>query len=166
MFEVDFSEYGKQPFSKEHKRFTEVVETNILFEDRHYSISLPLKKLDAKFPNNRTHALRRMQSLKKPFVTDENYRHRYIEFMNKILEKGYPEEVLYHALRLAEEQSVFYINHHGVYNEKKGKIRVFFDCSEQFEGQSLNSHLLQGPALTNTLIGVLCRFRRAPLAHS
>ena len=164
MFELDFSEYGKQPFSQEDKRFMEIVETNTHFEDGHYSIPLPLKKLDAKFPNNRTNALRRMQSLKKRFVTDENYRQRYIEFMNKILEKGYAEEVPYHALRLAQDQSVFYINHHGVYNEKKGKIRVVFNCSEQFEGQSLNSHLLQGPDLTNTLIGVLCRFRKAPVA--
>ena len=75
----------------------------------------------------------------------------------------YAEEVPYHALRLAKDQSVVYINYHGVYNEKKGKIRVVFNCSKQFKEQSLNSHLLQGPDLTNTLIGVLCRFRKAPV---
>ena len=84
--------------------------------------------------------------------------------MSKILEKGYAEQVPYHNLCLPKEKSVFYINHHGVYNEKKGKICLVFNCSEQFEGQSLNNRLLQGPDLTNTLIGVLCRFRRAPVA--
>ena len=165
MFELDFSEYDQQPFSQDDKRFIEIVERSTHFEDGHYSVSLPLKNSNVKFPNNRTNAFRRMHSLKKRFDTDEIYRQHYTEFMNKIFEKGYAEEVPSHALQTAREKSVFYINHHGVYNEKKGnKIRVVFNCSEQFEGQSLNSHLQQGPDLTNTLIGVLCRFRRAPVA--
>ena len=41
---------------------------------------------------------------------------------------------------------------------------MVFDCSAQFEGESLNKHLLQGPKLTNNLMGVLCRFRREPVA--
>jgi hypothetical protein len=41
-----------------------------------------------------------------------------------------------------------------------------FDCSAEFEGQSLNQHLLQGPDLTNTLIGVLCRFRQERVAFT
>ena len=52
-----------------------------------------------------------------------------------------------------------------MYHPKKpNKIRVVFDCSAQFEGESLNKHLLQGPDLTNNLTGVLCRFRREPVA--
>ena len=59
----------------------------------------------------------------------------------------------------------WYITHHGVYHPKKpNKIRVVFDCSAQYEGKSLNKHLLQGPDLANNLTGVLCRFRREPVA--
>ena len=39
-----------------------------------------------------------------------------------------------------------------------------FDCSAQFQGESLNNHVLQGPDLTNNLTGVLCRFHREPVA--
>ena len=61
--------------------------------------------------------------------------------------------------------AVYYIPHHGVYHQKKtGKIRVVFDCSAKFKGTSLNDNLLQGPNLTNTLIGVLCRFRQESIA--
>lgn len=60
---------------------------------------------------------------------------------------------------------VWYIPHHGVYHpQKPGKIRVVFDCSAQYQDTSLNTHLLTGPDLTNTLVGVLCRFRKGSVA--
>lgn len=59
----------------------------------------------------------------------------------------------------------WYIPHHGVFHPKKpGKLRVVFDCSAVHDGQSLNGHLLQGPDMTNTLIGVLSRFRLEKIA--
>jgi len=61
----------------------------------------------------------------------------------------------------------WYIPHHGVYHPKKlGKVRVVFDCSAEFEGQLLNWQLLQGPDLTNSLLGVLCRFRQEPVTFA
>lgn len=35
---------------------------------------------------------------------------------------------------------------------------MVFDCSASYQGTSLNSKLLKGPNLTNSLIGVLLRF--------
>ncbi|XP_054869155.1 uncharacterized protein LOC118470646 [Amphiprion ocellaris] len=59
----------------------------------------------------------------------------------------------------------WYILHHGVYHpQKPGKIRVVFDCSAKFQGMSFNDYLLTGPDLTNTLVGVLCQFRKGPVA--
>ena len=54
--------------------------------------------------------------------------------------------------------------HHGVRHPKKHKLRVVFDCSASFQGTSLNDELIQGPNLTNTLLGVLIRFRQEPVA--
>ena len=50
------------------------------------------------------------------------------------------------------------------YPQKPNKIRVVFDCSAEYKGEALNKHLLQGPDLTNKLVGVLVRFRRDPVA--
>ncbi|XP_070566165.1 uncharacterized protein [Ptychodera flava] len=64
-----------------------------------------------------------------------------------------------------DDGRVWYIPHHGVYHPKKPeKIRVVFDCSAKFQGVSLNNLLLQGPDLTNNLLGVLLRFRQEPIA--
>ena len=79
--------------------------------------------------------------------------------MNDTIEKGYAEKAL------EKNEMAWYIPHHGVYHPKKmDKIRVVFDCSADFQGCSLNKNLLQGPDLTNSLVGVLCRFRQEPIA--
>ncbi len=61
--------------------------------------------------------------------------------------------------------NVWYIPHHGIYHPKKQrKICVVFDCAAEFEGESLNKNLLQGPDLTkNTLQSSIFRFRREPV---
>ncbi|PFX24880.1 hypothetical protein AWC38_SpisGene10529 [Stylophora pistillata] len=50
--------------------------------------------------------------------------------------------------------------------KKPDKIRIVFDATAEFKGESLNRHLLQGPDLTNSLNGVLCRFCEEPIAFT
>ena len=59
----------------------------------------------------------------------------------------------------------WYLPHHPVFNpQKPGKIRVVFDCSAKHCGTSLNDQLLQGLDLTNSLVGILSRFREEQIA--
>ena len=55
--------------------------------------------------------------------------------------------------------------HHPVQNSNKpGKIRRVADAASKYRGQSLNSNLLTGPDLLNSLLGILLRFREHPVA--
>jgi hypothetical protein len=59
-----------------------------------------------------------------------------------------------------EECLYMYLPLFGVYQPKKpNKIRGVFDSSAIYEGLSLNKVLLKEPDLTNSLLGVLLRFR-------
>lgn len=91
------------------------------------------------------------------------YTEEYTSFMEDILKKGYAEKVPLQQLH-SEGGQVWYIQHHDVYHKRKLKLRVVFDCTSSFQGTSLNEELLQGPDLTNTLIGVLLRFRQEQIA--
>lgn len=74
--------------------------------------------------------------------------------MGNLLEKGYAEKVTLDQLS-GKFGRVWYIPHHGVYHKRKKKIRVVFDCGSSFQGTSLNKELLQGPDLSNSLLGVI-----------
>ena len=91
---------------------------------------------------------------------DIKFKRDYLTFMNDVISQGYAERVPMEDVQF-NDGKVLYIPHHRVYHPKKpDKIRVVFDCSVEFAGESLNRHLMQGPDLTNNLVGVLRRFRR------
>ncbi|KAJ8332985.1 hypothetical protein SKAU_G00418810 [Synaphobranchus kaupii] len=165
-YNTDFPERNyddKEEMSQEDKQFMQSVEKTTTFENGHYSIGLPLKNEKLQMPNNRCVAEQRMASLHRKLKKNPEFFEDYQGFMDNIIGKGYAIQVPADQLN-REDNRVSYIPHHGVYHPKKQKIRVVFDCTASFQDQSLNSRLLQGPDLTNTLVGVLLRFREEPVA--
>lgn len=97
-------------------------------------------------------------------VRNKQYHLDYTKFINDTITKGYTSKVPDNDLKTSEGK-VWYIPHHGVYHPKKPeKIRVVFDYRAKYNGVSLNDKLLQGPNLTNSLIGVLSHFRQERIA--
>lgn len=150
--------------SQEDRIFLEKMTSGIKFVDGHYSMPLPFKDDKPNLPNNRSMALRRLEGLKKRFQRDNEYRKLYEQFISNLIKSGHAEVMSDPDLQVTGGHE-WYIPHHGVFHPKKpGKLRVVFDCSAVHDGQSLNGHLLQGPDMTNTLIGVLSRFRLEKIA--
>ena len=166
VLERDFSDFGVKDtkYSQEDQQFVRTLSQGIHFVNGHYEMPLPFRGKDRSLPNNKAYALNRLKSLRRRLERDETYRRHYSQFIEELLKNNHAELVPKSEI-IPERGCVWYIPHHGVYHpQKPDKIRIVFDCSAQFQGASLNSHLLQGPDSTNKLIGVLCRFRRDPIA--
>ena len=165
MFEKDLNENiaNAAPLSHQDRMFTKKLQEGINQRpDGHYEIPLPLKNPAVKLPNNKSQAMSRLSKLQARMKQDEKYKKDYVAFMEEIISKGYAEPVTEED-KHAHDGQLWYLPHHGVYHpQKPGKIRVVFDCSANYHGESQNRHLLSGPNLTNNLLGVLCRSGRSP----
>ena len=125
--------------------------------DGRWEIPIPWKD-DAKLRNNIVVAKSRLSSvshsLRKKGLLDG-----YDQEVDKLLSSGFAERVSLDEVNKSE--NVWYLPHHAVLNPKKpDKIRLVFDCSAKFEGESLNDKIRQGPDLNNRLVNVLLRFRQ------
>ena len=152
----------KEELSVDQQRFmTAVTNSTRSLEDQHNKMWLPIKNSNLKLPNNRVQALERASYLKKKLQKNDEFYSDYKKFVSDMIEQGYCEKIEFPE----EPGRTWYLPHHGVYHpEKPGKIRVMFDCSAEFNGVSVNDNLLQGPVLTNSLVGVLLRFRNEEVA--
>jgi len=112
-------------------------------------------------PNNVALAHVRSQQLKKKLYRDPLLHEKYTATMTDYIDKGYAKEITDSEVT----DRTWYLPHHPVTNvNKPGKVRGVFDCAAKFSSVSLNSKLLQGPDLTNSLMGVLLRFRQENVA--
>ena len=150
--------------SVEDREFLSIMDKEfVLDSDSRWSAPLPFRASRPRLPNNRAQALQRAKGLQVSLSKNPVKKQHFLEFMGKLLVCGHAEL----APELPADAECWYLPIFGVYHPKKpNKIRVVFDSSAQFKGFSLNSVLLQGPDLTNSLLGVLLRFRRDLVAVS
>nr|XP_055041009.1 uncharacterized protein LOC129428127 [Misgurnus anguillicaudatus] len=163
LLESDFKDTNDntKAVSQEDIMFLNKLEENVkMNKDNHLEMPLPFRQRPF-LPDNKPLAVVRLQHLKRRFEKDKVYKEHYVKFMEEIIENGDAEG----DLDEGKEGEKWYIPHHGVYHSKKpGKIRIVFDCSAKYKGASLNDHLLTGPDLMNSLVGILLRFRQHPVA--
>ena len=156
-YNYDFPEKtteDKREYSQEDNKFLEKVKTFMKMKNKHYEFPLPFKNYNFVFPDNKAHAIQLLSSLERKLKRNTQFLADYSDFMSKIMDKGYAERVPQSELQQNIGRTWF-IPHHGVYHPtRQGKIRVVFDCTATYQGVSLNNCLLQGPDLTNDLLGV------------
>ncbi|XP_028407838.1 uncharacterized protein LOC114530418 [Dendronephthya gigantea] len=149
--------------SIEDRRFLTLMDEAIHKNEKgNWEMPLPLRNLDVKFPNNRKQAESRMNNLLQSFKRKPKMEKDYLEFMEKLLERGHavPVPSIDSTNEVTNPEKVWYLPHLGVYHPRKpGKIRVVFDSSAEFQGSSLNKELLSGPDILNNPLGILIRFR-------
>ncbi|XP_022797621.1 uncharacterized protein LOC111335892 [Stylophora pistillata] len=147
--------------SSNNKRALEIMSKTAFLREGPNEIALPWKEETPYLENNKIVTEHRLRSLKKRLLLNPDLLVKYKECIEDLLKKGYAIS----TPATPTSRKTWYLPHHGVVHPAKpGKVRMVFDCSAKYWGRSLNDQLLQGPDLTNTLVGVLTRFRQEPIA--
>ena len=147
--------------SQDDRAFIELMENTMTMKDGQWMAPLPFKQPKPELPSSSSQAFRRAQLLDSSLKRDKRKCQHMVEFMDQILQSGAAEV----APPLSPEREAWYLPLFGVYHPRKpDKIRGVFDSSAQNEGCSLNNVLLSGPNMTNSLLGVLLRFRSEQVA--
>lgn len=152
----------KPGLSNEDREFLRLMDKEFTKDSEGYwTAPLPFRSNRLKLPDNKAQALKRARSLHISMQKDPLKKEHMFTFMQGILGKGHAEV----ALPVQGDKERWYLPIFGVYHPRKpNQIRGVFDSSAKHCGVSLNDVLLSGPDLLNSLLGVLMRFRREPIA--
>jgi len=149
--------------SVEDKIASNKMEESLQRVGSHFQVALPWRPGSPHLTNNRSTAEQRLQLLKKRLLKDKDLVAKSRATMQEYIVKGHIQKLPKEELNM-KEQPVWYVPHHPVTHPlKPGKVRVVFDCAARYCRTSLNQQLLQGPDLTNPLVGMLIRFRQEPV---
>jgi hypothetical protein len=152
----------KTGFCNEDKTFLQVMESGFKIEkDGHWTAPLPFRHNRPFLPNNKALALKRAKSFDSNLRRDPVKVQHVLDFMDKIFARRHAEK----APAIPPDIECWYLPVFWVYHLKRpGSIRVVFDSSARYGGLSLNGVLLKGPDLSNSLQGILFRFRQNAVA--
>ena len=113
-------------------------------EQDQWTAPLPFRTGRPNLASNRELALKRARSLDTSLQRDTLKCEHITEFMQTIIDNKHAEV----ALQLNPETEHWYLPIFPVYHSKKpDSVRMVFDSSAKYNGQSLNDSLLKGPDL-------------------
>ena len=147
----------KEEDVKCERNFTE---TTIRLPNGRFSVNLPLNENYGTLGESYHLSLNRFRGLERKFLSNEDFRKRYVDLINEFKAKGYLELVDDSELRVPVYKR-FYLPHYGILRQGVSgvKLRIVFDASMKTEnGASLNDVLLPGPNIQSDLRDHLIRF--------
>lgn len=139
-----------------------------------FVVGLPWRQDSITVPDSYYQAESRLKGLERRMATDIAFAEAYRTYMADMVSKGYAEECdtdTYHTkdtckgvVHTAAASPRWYLPHFGIYHPQKKKLRVVHDAAAKTHGVSLNTLLLPGPDLLQSLLGILLRFREGRIA--
>jgi transposase InsO family protein len=127
-----------------------------------WEVGLLWARENVEMPDNYDYAFRRLTGIERKMDRDPSFADAYTKQVDRLLAAGYAREV-----DGIQASPVWYLPHFGVFNPNKpGKLRLVYDAAAAYQGVSLNSNLLSGPDLMNSLLGALIKFRSGCIAFT
>ena len=153
--------------SKQETEEYKVIYNSCQNVEQQWMVPYPWKTDPATLLDNKVQAEKVLYTTERKLAKNEQCSKAYDHNIQEMVEMGF-------ARRLSEEERngykgpVHYISHHAVIKpeNKSTPIRVVFNSSAKYQGQSLNECWMKGPDLLNNLYGVLMRFRENDVALS
>ena len=155
----------KAAMSQEDQRALRNMQDSVKLKNGHYEIALPWRNPPPIcLPDYKPLAELRLKLLKGRLEKGQGLFQKYSAFVSDLMEKGYAQKVPKDRVNRSDGATWYLPQHPVIHPQKPGKVRVVFDCAAKYRSTSLNDQLLQGPDITNTLIGVLTCFREESIA--
>lgn len=138
-----------------------------IFHEHHYRepsgrhvVAIPMKPSVHEIGDSRDIALRRFLLQEKKFERDRQYKEKYVEFMQEMIDLEHMVEAID---KPKEGEMVYYIPHHGVCTSNKFRVVLDASCKTKL-GISLNGAQFVGGKLQTDLSVTIMRFRRHKIA--
>ena len=141
------------------KSFDETVK----FEDGRYIVGLPWKDDASKLKDNHKLAGARLERMTQKLSQQPDLERRYRSALDDMESNG----VIVEVDEFVSQYPTYYMPHRPIIKESSNttKIRPVFDASAAgYNGVSLNDCMHTGPMLIPSLVDILMRFRRWPIA--
>ncbi|XP_058817458.1 uncharacterized protein LOC131680765 [Topomyia yanbarensis] len=153
------------PESAETQRANQILMETTKRVGQRFETGLLWKYDSFEFPDSYQMAVRRLQCLERRMQRDlligESVRRQLSEYQAK----GYIHKATRKELDDSDPRRTWYLPLGVVINPKKpSKVRIFCDAAAKVDGVALNTMLLKGPDLLNTLLNVLYGFREKRVA--
>ncbi|XP_058819710.1 uncharacterized protein LOC131682338 [Topomyia yanbarensis] len=153
------------PESAETQRANRILMETTKRVGQRFETGLLWKYDSFEFPDSYQMAVRRLQCLERRMQRDlligESVRRQLSEYQAK----GYIHKATRKELDDSDPRRTWYLPLGVVINPKKpSKVRIFCDAAAKVDGVALNTMLLKGPDLLNTLLNVLYGFRKKRVA--
>ena len=140
------------------------LESETRFIDGRYQVPMLWKEDINKLPNNIEVAKRRFKFLQKRLRNNPMLYESFKKVLEGYIKLGYARKLSPQEASTFNERT-WYLPIHPVFNiHKPDKVRIVNDAAAMYEGVSLNSSLVTGPDLLNSLVGVLLNFRIGEVA--
>ncbi|XP_055633808.1 uncharacterized protein LOC129774135 [Toxorhynchites rutilus septentrionalis] len=153
------------PQSKEEQRATRILTETTKRVGMRFESGLLWKFDDFEFPDNYAMAMRRLHCLERRIRSDTVIGDSVKRQLAEYRIKGYLHEATKEELEEADPRKTWYLPLGvTIYPKKPSKIRIFCDTAAMVDGVSLNTMLIKGPDLLNSLLGVLFGFREKRIA--
>ena len=155
------------PRSAADARASKILQETTYHDGCRYQVGMLWADDESSLPNNYFSALVQLKSLERRLEKTPELKASYAQTIKDDFDMGYIVQVDKSDCFRVDIPREWYLPHHPVFHpHKPGKVRRVLNGAAKFHGVSLNSKLLTGPDLLQTLIHVLMRFRQHPYAVS